>query len=40
MLRGILDAPKADRQVYLTKVNDLAAKYDVLVQKTTVTAKN
>jgi hypothetical protein len=40
MLRGILDAPKPDRQVYLTKVNDLALKYDALVQKTTVTAKN
>lgn len=35
MLRGILDAPKPDRQVYLTKVNDLAAKYDALLQKTT-----
>jgi hypothetical protein len=34
MLRGILDAPKPDRQVYLTKVNDLAAKYDALVQRT------
>ncbi|HSP44880.1 MAG TPA: DUF3829 domain-containing protein [Chthoniobacterales bacterium] len=38
MLRGILDAPKPDRQVYLTKVNDLAAKYDALLQKTTTTA--
>jgi hypothetical protein len=37
-LRGILDAPKPDRQVYLTKVNDLAAKYDTLVQRTTITA--
>ena len=37
MLRGILDAPKPDRQVYLTKVNDLSAKYDVLLQKTTAT---
>lgn len=36
-LRGILDAPKADRQVYLTKVNDLAAKYDALVQRTSTT---
>jgi hypothetical protein len=37
MLRGILEAPKPDRQVYLAKVNDLAAKYDALVQKTTTT---
>ena len=37
ILRGILDAPKPDRQVYLTKVNDLAAKYDALVQRTTTT---
>jgi len=37
-LRGILDAPKPDRQVYLAKVNDLAAKYDTLVQRTTITA--
>jgi hypothetical protein len=37
MLRGILDAPKPDRQVYLTKVNDLAAKYDALIQRTTAT---
>jgi hypothetical protein len=35
MLRGILDAPKPDRQVYLAKVNDLSAKYDALVQRTT-----
>jgi len=34
ILRGILDAPKADRQVYLAKVNDLSAKYDTLVQRT------
>jgi hypothetical protein len=41
MLRGILEAPKPDRQVYLAKVNDLAAKYDVLLQRTTTTtAKN
>ena len=38
ILRGILEAPKPDRQVYLTKVNDLAAKYDELVQRTTTTA--
>ena len=37
MLRGILEAPKPDRQVYLAKVNDLAAKYDALVQRTTPT---
>jgi hypothetical protein len=37
ILRGILDAPKADRQVYLAKVNDLAAKYDALVQRTSTT---
>jgi len=30
MLRGILEAPKPDRRVYLAKVNDLAAKYDAL----------
>jgi hypothetical protein len=35
ILRGILDAPKPDRQVYLAKVNDLAAKYDALIQRTT-----
>ena len=38
IVRGILDAPKPDRQVYLTKVSDLAAKYDALVQRTTITA--
>lgn len=38
ILRGILEAPKPDRQVYLTKVNELAAKYDELVQRTTTTA--
>ena len=37
MLRGILEAPKPDRRVYLAKVNDLAAKYDALAQKTTTT---
>lgn len=41
ILRGVLDAPKPDHQVYATKVNDLAAKYDVLIQRTaTTTAKN
>ena len=34
VLRGILEAPKPDRQVYVTKVNELAAKYDELVQRT------
>lgn len=38
ILRGVLDAPKPDRQVYLAKVNDLAAKYDALLQRTTTTA--
>jgi hypothetical protein len=38
ILRGILEAPKPDRQVYLTKVNDLASKYDELVQRTTASA--
>jgi len=37
ILRGILDAPKPDRQVYLTKVNDLSAKYDALLQRTSTT---
>ena len=35
VLRGVLDAPKPDRLVYLSKVNDLAAKYDELIQRTT-----
>jgi hypothetical protein len=39
ILRGILDAPKPDRQVYLAKVNELAAKYDALVERTTVAAR-
>jgi hypothetical protein len=38
ILRGVLEAPKPDRQVYVTKVNDLSAKYDELVQRTTKTA--
>jgi hypothetical protein len=38
ILRGILDAPRPDRQVYLAKVNDLAAKYDTLIQRTAITA--
>lgn len=36
IVRGILDAPKPDRQIYLAKVSDLAAKYETLVQRTTV----
>jgi hypothetical protein len=35
ILRGILEAPKPDKQVYLTKVNDLAARYDDLLERTT-----
>jgi hypothetical protein len=35
MLRGILEAPKPDRGVYLAKVNDLSTKYDALIQRTT-----
>jgi hypothetical protein len=38
VLRGVLDAPKPDRQVYVAKVNDLASKYDALLQRTTTTA--
>lgn len=37
ILRGVLDAPKPDHQVYVTKINDLAAKYDVLIQRTSAT---
>jgi len=39
-LPRILDAPKPDRQVYLAKVSDLAAKYEALVQRATTAAKN
>ena len=39
ILRGILEAPKPDRQVYVAKVNDLAAKYDALVQRTTTASR-
>ncbi|HZE13878.1 MAG TPA: hypothetical protein VE086_08985, partial [Chthoniobacterales bacterium] len=39
ILRGVLDAPKADRQVYLAKVNDLGVKYDALVQRTTTASR-
>jgi len=35
VLRGILEAPKPDRNVYILKVNELAAKYDELMQRTT-----
>lgn len=35
VLRGVLEAPKPDRAVYITKVSDLAAKYDELVLRTT-----
>ena len=35
ILLGILAAPKPDRLVYLAKVNDLAAKYDALILRTT-----
>ena len=38
ILRGILDAPKADRQVYLAKVSDLSTKYDAVLAQTTTTA--
>lgn len=34
-LLGVLGAPKPDRVVYLAKVNDLAAKYDALIERTT-----
>ncbi len=37
ILRGVLDAPKPDRQVYVTKVSDLAAKYDILLERTSAT---
>lgn len=39
ILRGVLEAPKPDRQVYIAKVNDLAAKYDALVQRTTTASR-
>ena len=35
VLHGVLAAPKPDRVVYLAKVNDLAAKYDALIERTT-----
>jgi Protein of unknown function (DUF3829) len=39
ILRGILDAPKCDRQVYLAKVTDLSTKYDALLQNTTTASR-
>ena len=39
LLRGILEAPKPDHQVYITKVNDIATKYDALVQRTTTASR-
>ena len=39
ILRGILDAPKADHTVYMTKLGDLAAKYDALLAQTTTAAR-
>jgi hypothetical protein len=33
LLRSLLDAPKPDRQLYLTKVNDFATKFDDLLQR-------
>jgi hypothetical protein len=39
ILRGILDAPKPDRQVYMAKVTDLATKYDALLQNTTTASR-
>ena len=35
ILRGLQEAPKPDKQVYVSQVNDLAAKYDDLVQRAT-----
>jgi hypothetical protein len=39
ILLGVLGAPKPDRLVYLAKANDLAAKYDALIERTTVAAR-
>ena len=39
ILRGVLDAPKADHQVYMAKVGDLAAKYDALMAQTTTASR-
>jgi hypothetical protein len=39
ILRGILDAPKPDRQVYMAKVTDLATKYDAVLQNTTTASR-
>lgn len=38
ILRGILEAPKPDRQVYMAKVTDLSSKYEALLAQTTTTA--
>ena len=38
ILRGILDAPKPDHQVYMAKVTDLSTKYDALLAQTATTA--
>lgn len=38
LLRSLLDAPKPDRQLYLTKVNDFATKFDDLLQRSKPTA--
>jgi hypothetical protein len=34
-LRRIVESPKPDRQMYLTKVSEVAAKYEELVQRAT-----
>ena len=39
ILRGVLDAPKPDHQVYMAKVNDLAGKYDALIAQTATAAR-
>ena len=39
ILRGVLDAPKPDRQVYMAKVNDLAGKYDALIAQTATASR-
>jgi len=35
ILRGVLEAPKPDGQVFVAELHDLAAKYDELVRRTT-----
>jgi hypothetical protein len=39
LLRSLLDAPKPDRQLYLTKVNDFSTKFDDLLQRSAVASK-